>query len=125
MQIAKFKPFSRSDVPQAPEWMDEVFKKLNGILKEHTTALQGQLALGENQNAEIRVLQVRDGVPQDVTLQTLRGRPVGATLLYWDQPVTAFPVRMVIIDVNKVRVTVDFATDPEVAVNVTIVFWGS
>jgi len=99
-------------------------EQLNGVLQNHTQALQGQLSLLDNFNAELKTFAVLNDATYDVVLSRLRWRVREARVLdpdLYDYSEAAWTQ----INDKQVRVKVSFASAPADPVPVSLLFMGS
>lgn len=128
MKIKAYRPLHRQDVPQTPQWADRILEPVHAQLKDLTRLGQGQVS-PDNRNDEIRTVRVKHnatgtGTPYtDITLKTLRGKPIGVTII--DSVATSYPRwRHQVLDLKKIRLWVQFSTDPGAEVNATVLVHG-
>ena len=108
----------------APPWMFRLVEQLNQQIELLTTALQNNVTLAENLNAEIRTVDLDHDIAVRIGLNQLKGKPVGVVLLgtgVFDYARIAWDV----IDESTVDVKVKWDTDPGVNTAATIAFIGS
>jgi hypothetical protein len=124
MKIGKFTAVNRTDVPQAPEWTDKLLKPFNTALKELNTLGQKQISFTDNCNTEPRELRVKHETPYELTLNVLKGKPLGAMVL-WTSVNDYLPrLKFEIQDEKKVKVTFKFDSAPSGEVDVKILIIG-
>lgn len=124
MIIGKFKPVSRTNVPQAEDWIDDIVDPIVDQIKDLTTASQGQMSLYHNFNTEVREFDTMDDVWTNIDLKTLRGVPIGCQLLWWEYDDYPY-FKWKIIDQARIAVKVkSLGTASTDATKIRIVVWG-
>lgn len=103
--LGDFKPITRQEVPEAPEWADRYLAAINKQVKAITDLLKGGLG-PRQENADQRAIDVRHGKATTVTSSKLTGRPAGAVLVSSPFPIQAF--QAVPTDVREIEVTAWF-----------------
>ncbi len=117
-KIPNFKPMTRGEMPEAPEWIDRFIAPLNRQIQALTSALQGGIGPA-HEDADTREIQVRHGVTVEVFSSRVKGRPRGALILAAEHPVRAWRAQPV--DSGKLELTVYFdAPEPAGDVGITV-----
>lgn len=126
MKIPNPKFPTRNESPGIPEdarWIDDYSSPRDGNVKMITQALQKQLSFGDNVNAEIRELEILHDTDFVLTLQSLRGIPIGALVL-WTELYDYHFLRFSVVDTKRVRFSVFFLSEPTEKSRVRILFVG-
>lgn len=75
MKVPNFVPPNEVDQPGLPEAAYSALQVISNQVRELTTALQKNISPEDNENSETRTLTFRSGVPQEIRLQEIKGRP--------------------------------------------------
>ena len=105
MRIGGIKPTTRSDVPEAPPWIDKALMPLNSQVKDLTTAAQNRLSPNDNFNCEVRDAKLEHNVSKDITLMKVKGKP--QFIVVQSQDGFAVP-KMEILTEDRIRLTLFF-----------------
>ena len=81
MKINSFRGPNRGDIAGIDEKLERILDIYNKPLEEHTAALKSSLNI-DNENAEIRELQVYHNTLITVTLNKIEGKCIGAIHLW-------------------------------------------
>lgn len=133
MKVPSYKPVSRINVPDAPEWLDKLRDTDIAQTKKISQALQNQLGLEDNLNAEVITTEVTHNVWTSVAINKVRGKPWKVELAFVDVPkgvdLNWLPLRWIPEDQKRVAIKLSFyvagfVADPGYAIPVTIEVWG-
>lgn len=127
MKVSNPKTPSTREIPEAPaeaRWADRLLEQRDQHIKDITRALQGQLSLADNLNAEVRDLSILDDTEVTVELKKIRGAPIGALLL-WTERKERGDFWWAPVDVGKALFSVSWPSLPEGEQKVRVVFFGS
>lgn len=123
--IGNYSPFDLSQHPEIPPWIADVMKNSDKQLKILTEALQGGAAL-MNLNVELMELKLLHGNKYTCALNTLRGMPKGAWLIFSGLPNQPYPkLTFDIQDEKRVGIMVTFDSDPHREIDIRILVMGS
>lgn len=85
MKLPPTRRISREQIPDAPDWIDQILGPLNQFMENSYLALNNQLVIGENVAGEIRDLTVRTDGSGDIVsfsfVSTLKVQPRGLIIL--------------------------------------------
>lgn len=115
MNIQNFQPTARTEVEQAPAWLDRFLDPIYRQLELLTRAMQARLAVGENINGEITdPIKVFHDQDVDIGLQKTKGKArvvVAAELTTGnvDAMTVQYDMTWRILDEKHIRVRVKFA----------------
>lgn len=123
MIVPKFKPVSRQNVPQAPEWVEKITDPIVDQIKDLTRAAQNQLSFYDNMNAEVREFSVSQDEWTTIQLNVLRGSPIGVYLL-WTELDDYCKFKWKRIDIKRVSIKVYFDSAPATETKIRIVVMG-
>lgn len=82
MKISNYKHPTRQDFPGLSPEQERAMESMGRQIRELTQVLQGKASLTENANNEIKTLTITDGVEYQVTMNTMKGDPIGAIPIY-------------------------------------------
>lgn len=82
MKLSAFRPPNKTDFPDMPPGDEEPFKVVGKHIIDLTTALQGQISIEDNLDAELIRVDIEHNKLFTVTLQKKGSRAVGATCIY-------------------------------------------
>lgn len=117
-----WKPPSRGEIPEAPEWMERWMAPYNRQMKAITDTLSGGID-SKNEASEEKTVEVRHGVPLPVTCSKVKTKPKGLLILATEYPIASWAGRGT--DTGKLELTVNFASPaPAGDVPVTIKILG-
>jgi hypothetical protein len=106
--IPAFKPLSRGEFPDAPEWADRYMGPVNRQLDIITKSLQGRLLPANTSGGPLKKIGVRHGRKVRVQIDGMRIRPSGVTIVATPYP--AFAPVVEPVDVGTLDLTVYFGT---------------
>lgn len=125
MKIQPFKRLSKTDFPDAPDWMEPIFQVLNNYLERNTLLAQGNMTFGDNIKSEKVKLKLKEDTSTTIHLNQLKQTPEGVIVLnadLFDYPkVTMEPGE----EPLTVNVKVTWSTTPTDEVETTLLFIGS
>ena len=107
MNIPNFIPLSHSEVPDAPKWAEKLMGPVYDQIHRLTQMAQHQISISDNLNQEPRELEATHDTDFDLTAQQLRGKPIGASLIFADFYEKAYLFHK-ILDIKTVRCRVQF-----------------
>jgi len=122
MKVPNFQPFTRKDVPEVPRWLEKYVQPLVDQIQSITQAVKGNLTMGDNLKCEVREFDLGDGEEINVSLQSLKGIPIGASIILNDLHPSALAVK--VKDQKTMTVKVDMTDNPASKIPVKVVFWG-
>lgn len=114
---------NKSEMPEAPNWVNKLLGPFNGFMNSIVSALRGKLTFYDNFYCEEKTFTYTNNVELQILLSIIkkyRGFLLAGTPP--DQFVTAIKVRE--IDNKTVGVTVQFSGGGTTTGNVKIIFWG-
>jgi len=82
VKIETFEPFDLADYKDAEPWVERFLQGLNQTLDRLSTLGQGNITLEDNVQGEIVSLEVAHATNTTIKLQQLKGKPLGAVLIY-------------------------------------------
>ena len=124
MKVLNFSLIQIGELPEADPATERMVEQVNLHFDDTKTALQGNLTMADNLNAEIRRLKVAQDTAISVRLQTLSGKPIHALLLatsVFDYARFAWRV----LDESLVEIKVKFDTAPAADADIVVAFLGS
>jgi hypothetical protein len=127
MKLGNPKNPSRSETPGVPadaSWIDDYMAPRDSHVKHLTQCLQGLWSLPDNANVEIKELEVKNGVDATLTLQRLRGIPIGVQVI-WSALYDYHHLKVALLDEKRVKFAVKWDSAPTKAVKVRLLFWGA
>lgn len=107
MNIGTFRAASKAEVPESPDWLDKILKPIYAYLSQLSILAQGNISLEDNLLCEVRQLVVNHKVPAQVSLKTMKAKPLGVMRLFEDVNDDAW-MQARIIDEKTVEVTFRF-----------------
>jgi hypothetical protein len=124
MKIQKARRFNKTDFPDAPDWMEEVFQVLNNFQERITTLVQGNQTFADNFRAEVAKIDLRHGETLPVKLNVLKKNPVfgffgGSN--YFEKPEFTWELADEPLTVN---VNVEWKNPPDDEVRCNLLFVG-
>lgn len=123
MKIPNFQPPNEIDHPDLSKEAYSAMQVMSSQIEKLTTALQKNMSPEDNENSETRVLTLRHGIPADIRLQEIKGKPREVRILdhsLFEKADLAWEVK----DQKKIRVSVTWSIDPGVPVSVTLLIRG-
>lgn len=119
--VPLWKPTSRAEIPEAPEWLERWMAPYNRQIKAITDTLAGGIT-PTHEAAEVKVVPVRDGVRSVISSTKVKGKPSGVQVISSENPIKSWSGRG--IDQGTIELTVSF--DPPVMgdVDVTVKILG-
>lgn len=114
MKIQNFQPTARTEVKDAPEWLDRFLDPIYKQIDLLTQMGQSRIAVGDNLNQEFLQVRVRHDTDIDVGLQLLKGKPRGVTPVQLvpqnlDAMGVQYDFTWKILDEKRIRIRVKFA----------------
>lgn len=123
MKVADYRRISKTDLQEAPAWMHRIVDQTNQQIEIVTTAVQRNLTFSENFNSEIRSISLADDTTTRISLNALKGKPIGAILV--DSGYAYARLAWQVVDESTVDVKVKWDVAPAVDTEVVILFLGS
>lgn len=117
MNIGTFRAASKAEVPESPDWLDKILKPIYAYLSQLSILAQGNISLEDNLLCEVRQLVVNHKVPAQVSLKTMKAKPLGVMRLFEDVNDDAW-MQARIIDEKTVEVTFRFDSQDTATVTV-------
>ena len=111
MEIADYEPISRSELSEAPEWYHRDRESSHEPVRNIILSMQNNLTFGHNMHAEVRDVELTDDTALTIRLQSLRGIPRMAFLV-WSEIFDYGRLAWRVLEQDLVEIKVKFESSP-------------
>ena len=123
MKLPNFTKVTKGDAPDVQDDVWTVVTPLMDQVAELTKALQGRLDLTTNGAHEIRELPFKDDEELRITLQRVKGKPIGVILL-WEALYDYTQLKWKPVDESVIKVKITWSTSPSTPITARILILG-
>tara|TARA_B100000470_G_C19735714_1_gene366695 strand:+ start:552 stop:938 length:387 start_codon:yes stop_codon:yes gene_type:complete len=123
MKLPSFQPPNKIDHPGLPDAAYGAMEVLSNQVDKLTHALQKNISPEDNENTEVRIYPFESGVEYDITLQEVKGKVREVRVLDHDL-FERVDLAWKLIDQKKIKVVLTWPSEPEEAINATLLIRG-
>lgn len=125
MKVQTFRRIQREDFPDADEWFFAASDVINKQFEQTTNPLRKNLNFADNFNSEIiDGLRVDNDTNFEITLQSLKGTPIGVSLM-WSNFMEFHVLCWEVLGENKIRARIRWFSKPTESPSVRILVIGA